>query len=154
MKKQVSEIAKKKFFLYFFLVLFSVLLSIDAQAQNTYIWKGVPGASWTTASNWTPARIAPANNDIIVFHNSGTTIVADIPTQTIGQLFVTGNTDVTLMATATNTINIVGTAGVVNFFIEEGATLQIPDVNALTITMPTTHLQKADISGTLEVEEL
>jgi len=52
----------------------------------------------STAANWTPARNTAAPDDILIFDNGASIAVTDVPTQTIGQLLVSGNSIVTLQA--------------------------------------------------------
>ncbi|MCC6651631.1 MAG: VCBS repeat-containing protein [Candidatus Eisenbacteria bacterium] len=73
-----------------FALALALLLPSRAHAQTTYTWIGAPGTSWSTASNWTPARTTPASNDVILFDAAITPsiTVTAVPTQTIGQLKV------------------------------------------------------------------
>src|SRR6266550_4433837 len=75
-----------------------------ASAATTYTWNQTGTASWATAANWTPTRTTPAVDDVLVFNNGATTTVTGVPAQTIGQLSVSGNTNVTLQAAAANTL--------------------------------------------------
>lgn len=135
------------------LLLLSILFFINlaAQAQTTYTWIGGNGA-WNVAGNWS-GGVVPLNSNlsIVEFNNSGTYTVTAVPAQTIRQLLVTNNTNVTLQAAATNILTINGPTLTNNLVVENGATLQTSATNALTITMTTTANQRADISGTLNV---
>src|SRR5205085_3810614 len=84
---------------------------IRSQAATTYTWNQTGTAAWTTSTNWTPTRTTPAVDDVLVFNNGATTIATGVPTQTIGQLSVSGNTNVTLQAGATATLTIAGGTG-------------------------------------------
>src|SRR4051812_30537757 len=85
------------------------LVTISASAQTTYTWSGA--GSWATSTNWTPTRTTPAANDVLVFNNGATFTVTGVPTQTIGQLSVSGNTTVTLQSAAAVTLSIAGGTG-------------------------------------------
>src|SRR5438094_8884113 len=87
------------------------LIGPSVFAQTTYTWNQAAGGSWATSTNWTPTRTTPASNDVLVFNNGTTQTVTNVPTQTIGQLSVSGNTAITLSATATVTLTIGGGAG-------------------------------------------
>src|SRR2546423_14756224 len=80
----------------------------SVSAQTTYTWNQTGSAAWTTATNWTPTRTTPAVDDVLVFNNGATTTVTGVPTQTIGQLSVSGNTTVNLQAAAVVTLTIGG----------------------------------------------
>ncbi len=99
----------------------------NAWAQVTYTWNG-GGGSWATAANWTPTRSAPAANDVLQFTDGGTYTVTNVPTQTIGQLFVSNNTKVTLddnlAATGTATVSIGGGTGV-DLSVASGSQLNV-----------------------------
>lgn len=66
--------------------------STSNQAASTYVWTGQgTNGSWSSAANWSPARIAPAATDILVFDANVARPVAilldfPVPTQLIGQL--------------------------------------------------------------------
>lgn len=139
---------KQLLFLFIALVGFAAGLS----AQTTYTWIGASGGSWAVAANWSPTRTTPAVTDIIQF-NSGTTItVTAVPTQTIRQLLVSGNTDVSLQAATTNTLSINGPTLTNNLSIAAGSTLQLgTGTGTLGLTMITTASQRGDISGTLAI---
>ena len=127
------------------------LFSLQAlHAQTTYTWIGGNG-SWAVAGNWSPTRTTPANTDIIQFDDGGTYTVTAIPTQTIRQLLISSNTNITLQAAAANTLTINGPTLTNNLVIENGGTLQTSAINTQNITMTTTSNQRADISGTLNI---
>lgn len=93
---------------------------------TTYTWNllGSPG-SWTTSSNWTPARITPASSDILIFDNNGTTTATNVPTQTIGKLLLLNSSDVSLQsAAAAQTLTISGGIGT-DLDIPAGSTLRL-----------------------------
>jgi hypothetical protein len=96
-------------------VLFIVLMlsGFVSFGQTTYIWNQTGTADWTVAANWTPSRTATAPNDILVFNGGGVpTTPINIPTQTIGQLLISGNTIVNLQGAAAATmLTISGLAG-------------------------------------------
>ncbi len=75
----------------------------------TYHWTGATGIDWTVAENWNPVRTVPALNDILVFDAGGSWTITNVPSQTIGQLHVTGNTAVTLQGAGT--LNVAGNTG-------------------------------------------
>jgi hypothetical protein len=129
-----------------FLILFFSGLSL--QAQTTYTWIGGNG-SWAVGANWSPTRTTPATTDILQFNDGGTHAVTAVPTQTIRQLLITNNSNVTLTAaTATNTLTISGLANNTNFVIGNGSALSNESGNVLSITI-SSNTQFSDISGTL-----
>ena len=116
-----------------------------AHAQTTYVWNQTASAPWTTATNWTPTRTTPATNDVLVFNNGATTIATNVPTQTIGQLQVSGSTSATLQAAAAATLTLAGGAGV-DLSVAAGSTLQLSGANAVTLAIATGAT--GDIAGT------
>src|SRR4029079_14602363 len=72
----------------------------SALAAATYTWNQTGTASFATATNWTPTRTTPANDDILVFNNGATTTVTGVTTQNVGQIIVSGNTTVNLQSAA------------------------------------------------------
>ena len=98
----------KRGLLILFIGLVASLICNSIYSQTTYTWNIAGGGSWATPGNWSPARNAPAANDILRFTNGGTKIITNVPTQTIGKIQVTNNTNITL--TAATTGNIVLTA--------------------------------------------
>ncbi|OLE52713.1 MAG: hypothetical protein AUG51_16835 [Acidobacteria bacterium 13_1_20CM_3_53_8] len=109
----------------------------SVSAQTTYTWNQTGTAAWTTSTNWTPTRTTPAVDDVLVFNNGATTIVTAVPTQTIGQLSVSGNTNVTLQTGAAgNTLTIAGGTGT-DLSVAAGSQLNVNTANALIINVAT-----------------
>jgi hypothetical protein len=102
--------------------------------QHFYTWNQTGTASWATATNWTPTRTVPAANDVLMFNNGATTVATGVPTQTIGQLLVSANTNVTLQAAAPVTVTIQGGAGA-DLGVAGGSTLQLTGANAMTLAL-------------------
>lgn len=101
------------------------VFAITANTQTTYTWNLAGGGSWTTASNWTPNRTTPAANDILVIANGGTKTITDVPTQTIGRLQVSGNTNVTLTHAATSARTLTISNATTALDITGGSTLTL-----------------------------
>ncbi|MBK6828378.1 MAG: T9SS type A sorting domain-containing protein [Chitinophagaceae bacterium] len=126
-------------------------------SQITYTWIGASGASWTNSASWSPARAATANTDIMVFDNGATLIVVDVPTQTIGKIQVSLNTNVTLRPQTTgNRTLTVNTAAADAISVASGSTLTITGRDAgtdrtLTLTTANSAGLQANISGTIGV---
>src|SRR5213075_688377 len=114
----------------------AVVLSLNTFAQTTYTWNQTGTASWATSTNWTPTRTTPATNDVLQFSNGATTTVTNVPAQTIGQLLVSANTNVTLNAAATATLSIGGGAGT-DLSVASGSQLNVSTATALTISVLT-----------------
>ena len=112
------------------------LFTNSVSAQTTYTWNQTGTAAWTTDTNWTPTRTTPANDDVLVFNNGATTTVTAVPTQTIGQLSVSGNTSVTLQAAAAVTLTIAGGTGT-DLSVAAGSTLSCNVANGITISVAT-----------------
>ncbi|MEX1187961.1 MAG: hypothetical protein WED33_01805, partial [Bacteroidia bacterium] len=131
---------------------FLILGSFSVYAQTTYTWTGAVDNSWTTSGNWSPARSTPANTDIIQFSDGATYTVTGVITQTIRELIVSGNTNVSLEASATNNISINGPASGSNLSVALGSILQIGSgSNILNINFVTTASQQASINGAVSI---
>jgi len=115
----------------------SAFIGTVASAQTTYTWSGA--GSWATSTNWTPTRTTPAANDVLVFNNGATFTVTGVPTQTIGQLSVSGNTAVTLQSAAAATLSIAGGTGT-DLSVASGSQLNFgatAAANAITMAIAT-----------------
>jgi hypothetical protein len=124
---------------------------------QTYTWNVSGDGSWVTSTNWDPERTTPATTDILVFDNGYTMVISDVPTQTIGKLQISNNTNVTLKppSTSSDTL-IISTAANDALTVESGSTLTITgrdsgtDRSLTVATANSTGLQ-AHIYGTLKV---
>ena len=90
----------KRGLLILFIGLAALLVCNNIYSQTTYTWIG-GNSNWTTATSWSPTRTVPATNDILQFTNGATNTISNVPTQTIGRLRVTNNTNITLIANGT-----------------------------------------------------
>jgi hypothetical protein len=105
--------------------------------QHVYTWNQTGTAAWTTATNWTPTRFVPATNDILIFDNGAATAIASgVPTQTVGRVLVSNNTNITLQASAANTLTIGGGGGL-DLSVAAGSTLQLTGSTAVTLALAT-----------------
>ena len=113
-----------------------LLLCFAAAGQTTYTWTGASGASWQVATNWTPERTTPATNDVLQFNDGFTKTVTAVPTQTVGRLLVTANTNITLQAADVDTLTISGGVGV-DLEVGAGSQLNVSGASALLISLST-----------------
>src|SRR5262249_282813 len=115
--------------------------------QHIYTWNQTGTAAFGTATNWTPNRNILATNDVLLFNNGAAgTIATGVTTQTIGQLLVSGNPNVTLQAGGAVTRTIAG-AGGADLGVAAGSTLQCTGANAIAIAIGAGAT--GDVSGTL-----
>lgn len=103
-------------------------------SQVTYNWVGTT-SDYTLASNWSPARSTPAATDILVFATGGATTVTGVPTQTVGELHVSGNTAVTVSGTASRTLTVAGGAAPADFTVASGSSLKWSGGYAWTVAL-------------------
>ena len=116
-----------------------------------YLWTGATNTDWQTASNWNPSRTTPAASDVLSFSSSGANRnITNVPTQTIGKLFVTGSTTYSLVTPASSkTLTLTSLEGGA-LQIDNGSNLSVGDGSfAINITMPSTGL--ALIGGQLNL---
>ena len=127
-----------------FFTLCLTLCATSAFAQATYTWNQTGTASWATATNWTPNRTTLVNTDILVFNNGATTVANSIPAgQTIGQLLISGNTNVTLQPAATGTTLTIGGGTGTDLTVPSGSQLNISGASTLTVAL------SAGVTGTV-----
>jgi len=123
--------------------------NIGTATATTYTWNQTGSADWQVASNWTPTRTTPLATDILDFTNGATTTVTNVPTQTIGQLLVSNNTNVTLQAAGPAALTIAGITPFVNFDLRVvgGSSLNCNAANPIAINLNTGA--RGSISGAI-----
>lgn len=101
----------------------------------TYTWTG-GNSTWSSPTNWSPVRNVNDPADILLFNDGTTVTVTGVPSQTIGQLRLSNNTNVTLQAAAASTLTITGgTGNDVN--VGAGSQLTLDGASAITINILT-----------------
>jgi hypothetical protein len=136
-------------------------------AQVTYYWVGGAGpTAWGTAANWNTTlggggstRATPASTDILVFDGTdlgggytGAVTVNALVAESIGQLHVINNANVSIGHSSTRTITITGGTGD-DFTITAGATLTVGYTGATSaITLALSSGTNAVINGTLTLQ--
>jgi autotransporter-associated beta strand protein/surface protein len=119
-----------------------------------YTWNATSGsADWQASGSWTPARTTPSASDVLQFSNGGTSTATNVPTQTISQLFMSGNTAVTLEAAsaAGHTITISGGPGI-DLLMPGGTALTLGNgSNAMSMDFSGTSNIRTKIRGTFTV---
>lgn len=132
------------------LLIFAMMLFFGVSwGQTTYTWIGANNGSWTTSTNWTPTRTTPATTDVLRFTSGTTLTVLDVPSQTIGKLQITGNTNLTLrpQTTGNRTVDITAAAADA-LVVSAGSTLTITGRDAATdrsLTIRTGNTTAANI---------
>ena len=114
--------------------LLAIALPMPAAAVTTYHWVGGGDESWPTSTHWSPARSAPAVDDILVFDRGDSIPVFGVPTQTVGQLVVSNGSRVSLQATAASTVSILGDPGT-DLVVEAGARLTLQGASAVSLSL-------------------
>ena len=112
-------------------------LAAQPTAVATYMWTSTTvGASWAASSNWQPARTAPQADDILVFDGAAVPApsvnVNFASAETIGQLQILNNADVTFTLSSVHTLIITNGAPGSDFIVAAGSVLT---VNAPTVTV-------------------
>lgn len=82
--------------------------SVGPPMPTLYAWTGATSNDWTVSTNWNPARTSPASTDILQFNTGGTVSATSLPTETIGKLSLSNNTQVTIAANAQAVLTIAG----------------------------------------------
>lgn len=78
---------------------------LPAPVPTTYVWNQTTPGSFTTAANWTPARVNVNLNDRLLFNNGGNVTVNDITEQSVASITVDNNSVVSLNAVTTSVLN-------------------------------------------------
>ncbi len=91
----------------YFLLILSSFAKITF-AQTTYVWVGGITGDYQVAANWSPARSAVANTDVLSFNVATPIEVTNVPLQTIGAIEVNGGTSSVVFSTnsATNILTL------------------------------------------------
>jgi len=79
-------------------------------SSNTYTWTGSVSTDYTVAGNWSPNRSSVSTSDILQVNASSTTLITNIPTQTIAALHISGSNTVTLQGSASNILTVTNSA--------------------------------------------
>lgn len=137
----------------------NVYIPDPSASAPVYTWTGASGTDFQDASNWNPVRSCIRSGDKLSIDGTSpvNSVLTNVPTQSIGQLYVTGNRNVILKDagnSAANTITLVGGAGY-DLFVESGSTLSLDvsttsasDALILNLASGATAL----ISGTLNFQ--
>lgn len=114
---------------------------------GTYTWTATSGtASWTNATSWTPNRIAPGTEDILLFNQGGASTATEVPASTIGSLQISNTTAITLQAASVGTLNLARGANAL--VIGSGSALNVVGSSALSLSLPTGST--GNISGSVD----
>ncbi len=118
-------------------------LAAQPAAVATYVWTSTTvGASWAAPSNWQPARAVLQTDDVLVF--DGTVVPAPsvnvdfASAETIGQLQILNNADVTFTLSSAHTLTVANGAPGPDFIVAAGSALT---VNAPTVAVAGLTLQ-------------
>ena len=132
-------------------LLVTLLGAATAQA-TTYTWQGSSGASWATSTNWNPTRTTPATSDVLQFNGGSAQSATAVPTQTIGQLLIPGNTAVTLTgATGTPALSIGSGIAGTDLDVQSGSSLTLANGGTSFKVNYANTSPTGSIAGTLTV---
>jgi hypothetical protein len=101
---------------------------------NTYTWQGPDGGDWSYPANWNPPRTVPASSDILRFNDGSQKIIMNVPSQTIGQIYVSNLTTITLRASGSSVLSISGGTGD-DLILGEHSHLNLDGPDALTLSL-------------------
>lgn len=111
-----------------------------ARAATTYTWTQATSTDYQLATNWTPARVLTATDDILIFDGATTPspAITNVPTQTIGRLrTVNGANTATFSATGSVTLTIAGdgNSGTADFEIDSTSFVILSGANAISVSL-------------------
>ena len=116
-------------------------------SQHVYTWSAAGSGVFSTATNWTPSRTAPASDDVLLFNGGGAASATAVPAQSIAKLQIANRTSVTLVPAAAVTLTMTGSSGL-GLDIDAGSTLTVGGATALTLVPNTAAIRGAvAISG-------
>ncbi len=127
----------------------NIYIPTAAAIPTTYTWNGATSTDFQTTTNWTPARNCLRTNDVLQWNASSpaNATVTNVPTQTVGQVIVSGNRQVTFSTTtAAKTLSLSGGTGT-DLQVPAGSSLTINSDVVLEISLLTGAT--ADISGSV-----
>lgn len=119
----------------------NIYIPSSAAIGNTYTWNGTT-TDYQLSTNWTPSRTCIRVTDVLQFNASSpaNSTVINVPVQTIGQLLISNNRNVTMRDVSgdavASTLTIGGLTGT-DFQVEAGSslTLDVAASNASTDAM-------------------
>jgi len=134
---------------------YSAYATTTATTGSVYYWNGLVSNRWDRAANWTPTRTTPATTDILIVNLGGTFLIDSVVTETIAQLQIINNTNVTIRSRIpAKTLTITSNNGPLNadLIVAAGSTLThgIVPGGLVTITLGI-NTTTADISGFMQV---
>lgn len=116
-----SSLIPVNFFVLKILIVFFIFLASTAISfADIHTWVPAAGGTWTTATNWLPAGLPVAGDDIVI-NTDQTANITGVPTLAINSLLLNGTC--TLVGTAGGTTLIIGGAAGTDFTISDGKTL-------------------------------
>lgn len=127
---------------------FLFITSIVSFGQITYVWNTGDG-SWATSTNWLPPRTTPLANDQLIFNDAGTHLVNDVPTQTIGGLIITADTNVDFQASTTSKTLTVGNALIDDFTVDAGSAFSVLNNSGVLLNITIAVGSRASIGGSV-----
>jgi len=134
----------------FFVMLIVLSQNVCFGQKATYYWNAAGGGSYGFASNWTPSRTAPTENDTLIFSNGGTYTVSSVTAfETVGKIVVSNNTKVTFTATSAITYTIKGVEGT-DLDVASGCEFNLGGSNAITLILGTGAT--GIVSGSVTIE--
>ncbi|RZK32076.1 MAG: T9SS type A sorting domain-containing protein, partial [Hymenobacter sp.] len=140
-------------------------VAVIGSSIMAYIWNatGSTMSSYSTASNWTPARSTQLSTDVLIFDGAATptpnvlldytTPQATQPTQTIGQLRFINNVAATLNTSDVRSLTLDGNLPGDDLVIGTGSTVTVATTAAVTttaaLTISLSSTETAAVGGTL-----
>lgn len=128
-------------------------------AAQAYVWLPNDGLShdFNNPLNWSPNRISTQVEDILLFNQGNSSTANEVPSQTVGQVFVSNNTNISFEAAALpagiKTFTISGLASTVNYSIAAGSTFQLSGTTQINLTMTGNANQSANIAGVFNIND-
>ncbi|WP_185816931.1 choice-of-anchor D domain-containing protein [Hymenobacter metallilatus] len=128
-------------------------LTLTGTVPTAYTWNGT-GSSWDAAASWTPSRTTPTAQDVLVIDGSTATITTDFASgQSIAQLLIRNNANVTLTNTGARTLTISnGNTTGADLVVEAGSALTVTSPNSTGLTLQLGSGATGAIGGSVILE--
>ena len=124
------------------LFIFCAILAFAPYSNAQITWVGAAsGGNWGTASNWSGGAVPVATDEVVISNGGNMTFTGLAATQSVGQLKIQSNTNVTFdvapgasATIATAVLTVAGLAGVPDLLVASGSSM------TFTGTQPTANI--------------
>jgi hypothetical protein len=130
--------------------------TIRNNPYTEYTWLPTSGTEdWNDPTNWNPQRFAPFPTDVLNFTEGGSSTATNVPSESVGRIYVANATNISLEGTLTNRIltlgNIVSPDTVLSVSPTSTLRLISSGANQTTINFANIATSKTRIHGIIDI---